>query len=604
MESDAFHHHMAALSSEFQQLRQENASLQKELDVLREQLQDFQKEQKDSKIERPEEHLRELARKDSDSEGSLQSLRPAAPVPPDALVAPEPLELTPLQTEAQAAEGLEGLLLEKEKLKSEVKLPPPPPKKTRISLDGDQSPSDSTSPQAKQVLPGCVENEEPQAATAEEAEAPEEQVTTKKSMNTRYSYVKDMAIQEPEDSEDHATFYLLLDVIPAIAILTSAVVAGLSADIDKDSALWKVLEIMFTLFFFGEIVVKLRVFGYRDYLWGSEWYWSWFDVLCVILALIDISITYASLASGQGAQASAWGTLKMLKLARLGRIVRLLKFKIFQELKLMIQGVFTGLRVLFWAIVLLVGCMYLMGVVARTMFMDLDGDGGEFDSVPAAMFTAFRCFTDGCSATDGTPLQETLRRKYGGIFMMVYILLFLFVTIGIFNLIMAVFIDNVTDGCTKKRQRELGQNAPKNAWKIAATLRNIILQKVLRKVAEDEARAEAASGPPGTARRVSKIFREKWEELRNLDEFNHWLSSHDGLLETLDDAEIDLSCKSDLFDVLDADMSGELEFEEMIDGLLKCRGPASKTDIIAIRLKARLLVRMMTAICQKLGIEV
>ena len=31
------------------------------------------------------------------------------------------------------------------------------------------------------------------------------------------------------------------------------------------------------------------------------------------------------------------------------------------------------------------------------------------------------------------------------------------------------------------------------------------------------------------------------------------------------------------------DMSGELEFEEMIDGLLKCRGPASKTDIIAIR---------------------
>ena len=101
--------------------------------------------------------------------------------------------------------------------------------------------------------------------------------------------------------------------------------------------------------------------------------------------------------------------------------------------------------------------MYLMGVVARTMFMDLDGDGGEFDSVPAAMFTAFRCFTDGCSATDGTPLQdhvcvlrcfcstacdqhskfvlcktgsvqETLRRKYGGIFMMVYILLFLFAT--------------------------------------------------------------------------------------------------------------------------------------------------------------------------------
>ena len=29
------------------------------------------------------------------------------------------------------------------------------------------------------------------------------------------------------------------------------------------------------------------------------------------------------------------------------------------------------------------------------------------------------------------------------------------------------------------------------------------------------------------------------------DEFNHWLSSHEALLETLDDAEIDLSCKSE-----------------------------------------------------------
>ena len=86
-------------------------------------------------------------------------------------------------------------------------------------------------------------------------------------------------------------------------------------------------------------------------------------------------------------------------------------------------------------------------------------------------------------------------------------------------------------------------------------------------------------------------------------EFNHWLSTEKELLETLNEAEIDLSCKSDLFDVLDADLSGELEFEEMIDGLLKCRGPASKTDIIAIRLKTRLLVRMMTQVCEKLGID-
>ena len=51
------------------------------------------------------------------------------------------------------------------------------------------------------------------------------------------------------------------------------------------------------------------------------------------------------------------------------------------------------------------------------------------------------------------------------------------------------------------------------------------------------------------------------------------------------------------------DLSGELEFEEMVDGLLKCRGPVSKTDIIAIRLKSSLIVRMMNAVCEKLGIQ-
>ena len=44
------------------------------------------------------------------------------------------------------------------------------------------------------------------------------------------------------------------------------------------------------------------------------------------------------------------------------------------------------------------------------------------------------------------------------------------VTIGIFNLIMAVFIDNVTDGSTKKRQRELGENAPKTEYVSRSTV--------------------------------------------------------------------------------------------------------------------------------------
>ena len=37
----------------------------------------------------------------------------------------------------------------------------------------------------------------------------------------------------------------------------------------------------------------------------------------------------------------------------------------------------------------------------------------------------------------------------------------------------AVFIDNVTDGSTKKRQQELGCNAPRTGWVIASELRGL-----------------------------------------------------------------------------------------------------------------------------------
>ena len=223
-------------------------------------------------------------------------------------------------------------------------------------------------------------------------------------------------VHEIEESEDNANFLLMLDVIPAFVIIINSAVAGISADFEPTSFAWTVLETLFALFFIGEILVKVKVFGLKGYFMGADWYWSWFDLLCVILALIEMAITYHSLAAGQNAEMGAMSSLKMLKLARLGRIIRLLKFKIFQELKLMIQGVFTGLRVLFWAVVLLFGMVYLLGVVSRTLF----NEEPEFRTVPRAMFTSFRCFTDGCSTYEGAPLQDPFLR-------------FLFIIIHIFS---------------------------------------------------------------------------------------------------------------------------------------------------------------------------
>ena len=61
--------------------------------------------------------------------------------------------------------------------------------------------------------------------------------------------VKD--VHEIEESEDNATFLLMLDVVPALVILANSVVAGISADVEPNSFAWTLLETLFALFFIG-----------------------------------------------------------------------------------------------------------------------------------------------------------------------------------------------------------------------------------------------------------------------------------------------------------------------------------------------------------------
>merc|ERR1711924_184252 len=74
--------------------------------------------------------------------------------------------------------------------------------------------------------------------------------------------------------------------------------------------------------------------------------------------------------------------------------------------------------------------------------------------------------------------------------------------------------------------------------------------------------------------------------------FNHWLTYPD-VIKMLDAAGIDTATKFELFDVLGVDMGGELSLEEMVNGLMKLRGPITKTDLVAVRLKVRYTTKMV-----------
>jgi len=417
-----------------------------------------------------------------------------------------------------------------------------------------------------------------------------------------------------------------LDLFSAAVILLNAVMIGVSADVLPEDDVWWFIEIGFTVFFTAELIFNMRAVGISKFFTGNDWAWNGFDAMVVSIAIFDLTFTAIYRLFGpDGEGGPDTGSFTIIKLARLGRIarlVRVLRFKIFNELKMMIQGVIAGLRVLFWAIVLLFFFIYVLGVLMRKTLGDAEHPDHEyarhksFETVSRAMFTLFRCFTDGCTSYDGTPLQSHLFDYYGFAFMFGYMLVYMFVTIGIFNLIMAIFIDNVMEASIQRKKQELGGTAERMECKLKELIEKLstrkktmaaglfngmmsgVTSKCMEVVMSKEAKLQASQRRSQKADEAMQSLREE-DLVISKALFMAWISEPE-MAGMLADLDITVANKGDLFDVLDCDLSGELEVAELIEGLMRLRGPADKSDAVATLLGVRHLTKMMEEVNENL----
>lgn len=428
-----------------------------------------------------------------------------------------------------------------------------------------------------------------------------------------------------------------LDPFIGVVIILNAIVICISTEFARDSDVWTWFDVIFSIIFAMEICVQLVVRGVAQFFCGPEMYWNIFDALIVTVAIADVIITML----GSLVNLGNFTIIRLLRFARLTKLVRVLKLKVFKELALMVNGILAGFRVLAWAVVFLGFLLFALGLLlTRTVGHEdasswtgvcdaVDGPDDEracnsaqhlakyhkelFGNVVRSMFTVFRCFIDGCSSVDGTPLIPYFYNTHGVLFVIIYMLIVLFVIFGLFNLIMAIFVQNTIDSAkvTDARRHEAQYT---EHVRVALKLQELIITLCTgddrTNGSDDDANRVTSESKALSwfrsifATRANNSLSEGME-LRSMTTKNLSLqvtqASFNKVLQKervqrmLDDLDIDTSSRQSLFETLDANCNGTLEVGELANGLMKLRGQESKGDTVASLLAIRAMQKSIKA---------
>jgi len=367
----------------------------------------------------------------------------------------------------------------------------------------------------------------------------------------------------------------VLESVMGVVITANCVLLGVSADLRPGWFGWVVIDACFALMFLSETVFKIRFEGCRAYMHGEERFGHLFELGLVAMALLEIVLALASWRNDLGIARSLF---KVVRGFRVCRVVRVLRFDMFTELKIMVRGTLGGLRTLMWSAVLIVLPVYMLTLILRETLGGIgeSGSGAEyFDSIPRAFFCVFRCIVVGeCSDGTGRPIFLLVSETYGWWYAVMYCTMAVFMSFGLFNVIIATFVERVMKVAENKSRSERRRRLRDKGYFASRMVR------LLRIVDDLHAHRTGAERAPAGAPHLMRCLmdRDTWieltpemfEELRQKSEVQH-------IFDELDLADED---QYNLFKTLDSDLSGTVDLEEFCQGISKLRGEACRSDII------------------------
>uniref|UniRef100_A0A7S2IPC6 EF-hand domain-containing protein n=1 Tax=Zooxanthella nutricula TaxID=1333877 RepID=A0A7S2IPC6_9DINO len=244
-----------------------------------------------------------------------------------------------------------------------------------------------------------------------------------------------------------------------------------------------------------------------------------------------------------------------------------------------------GMRTLMWSVCLIILPVYALCLVFRETLGSQVGHGaGYFNSVPRSFFTVFRCIVIGDCADDaGRPIFLLITEKYGWIWGVIYGVMSVFMTFGLFNVIMAMFVDNVVE-TAKVRDRTARKWRLRDdayfALKVSELLRVVMEYTQPRQVTSSQVKGSSSSKRRASFAGLDILGLPDGMEIT--PEVFDKLRSDPKVCTIFDELDIADDDQYNLFAMLDVDGSGTIDLHELCDGIMKLRGDACRSDIIAI----------------------
>jgi len=346
------------------------------------------------------------------------------------------------------------------------------------------------------------------------------------------------------------------NIIMGATIILNIFVIAIETDVGYDEAGsiedklgWIIVDSIFILIFIFEIAVRAFL---EKWAWLKS-AWNWFDVLIVIIAIVDIWII--SLMEGESGNLYVLSIFRIVRLVRLVRLVKLVR--LLHGLYVILVAFWHAMQtmsfllaiMLFGLLIFSIGATNLIGRNDALKDVLINGDPIDlrFGTVYRSMYSLFELMTlEGWEAV-ARPIVEAQPALF--IFIVSFIMIF---TFGMLNMIVALVIEK-----TLHHTRMMSEHA---------------VQEERERMADELTRIKSLFSGDSEAGAGKITF----------EEFKRALSESESVRSIFHNMGVSLSDVRELYTVLDWDDSGDLTLKEFLEGLQKLQdGTPSPWDSLA-----------------------